>query len=186
VRRLAVGLPVQTESFGTLDLGAVPALPEALELAQSCGVDLSAHRTRCVLNASLAGSDLVLGFEEEHVREAVVHASAPRSKTFSLRHFRRLVDALPEVCESDPAARGRDVVARADLLRSELPARLADDLPDPLGGPWDSYRDTAAEIRDHSIALVAGLFGASDSDALPPLPPKRGQSRLRRPRLGQR
>ena len=135
--------------------------------------------------ASLGASDLVLGFEEQHVREAVVHAGAPRTKTFTLRHFSRILEAVPPVTESDPVARARAVVAQADVHRTEFPPKVADDIPDPLGGPSELYGDVAAEIREHSLALTAALFDEGDPDLLPLLPPKPRQSRLGR-RLRQR
>jgi hypothetical protein len=103
-----------------------------------------------------------------------------------LRHFSRLLEAITAVTESDPVGRARMIVAQADSHRTDLPSRIADDIPDPLGGPWELYRDTATEIREHSLALVATLFGVSDPDVLPPLPAKRRQSRLGRRRLRQR
>jgi hypothetical protein len=79
--------------------------------------------------------------------------------------------------------RARAVVARADARRAELRETLADNTPDPLGGPWKLYRDTAAEIRAQSIALVDALFGATDGDDLPEVQKRRPRRRLR---LGQR
>ena len=40
------GLPVRTESLGTLDLGPRPAVPEAVALAETMGLDLSGHLAR--------------------------------------------------------------------------------------------------------------------------------------------
>jgi hypothetical protein len=117
------------------------------------------------------------------VREAVVHAGAVRSRTFKLRHLSRILDVLPAATEPDPVARGRAVVARADARREKVGATLADNTPDPLGGPWKLYRDTAAEIRAQSIALVEALFGVTDVGDLPEVQAKRPRRRLR---LGQR
>src|SRR4029078_323333 len=74
VRRLTLGMPASTESFGTLESDDAPALPEALELATAYGVALSSHRTRHITDLSLREVDLVLGFEEAHVLRAVVDA----------------------------------------------------------------------------------------------------------------
>jgi protein-tyrosine-phosphatase len=179
-RRLTNGLPVKTDSFGTLDLRAGSVLPETLELAHSCFVDVSSHRTRCVRHASLADVVLILGFENQHIREAVVHAQAPRSKVFTLRHFSRLVGRLTPPVEEDVVMRARGLVAQADELRDELRPSVADDMPDPIGGTWKVYRETATEIRAHSLALAAALFGVEEADALLPEPLWRRQPRLRR------
>lgn len=171
MRRLSEGLPVMTESYGTLELENAPALPEATEIARSCGIDLTTHRSRCVLDASLAGTDLVLGFEEAHVREAVVDARAPRNRSFTARHFTRLLAALPVSTELDVATRAQAVIEQADALRSEQPAKPSDNMLDPLGASWKVQRATAIEIRELSIALVAGLFGLKNEGLLPPVPP---------------
>src|SRR5687768_611486 len=72
------GLPVQVSSVGLLDLGDVPALDETLEVARRIGLDLSAHRARCLAAVEVSKTDLVLGLEWQHVAAAVVdHAAAP-------------------------------------------------------------------------------------------------------------
>jgi protein-tyrosine-phosphatase len=173
VRRLTSGLPVTVESYGTLELEGAPVLPEAVELARACGLDVSAHASRCIRGASLADLDLVLGFDDAHVREAVVDAGAPRGRTFSARHFARLLDALPDPPEADAVTRARALVQQADdLRRGDMPSRLADNTPDPLGRPWKLQRDTAAEIHEFSLLLAHRLFGVTDTHALPPVPEK--------------
>lgn len=186
MRRLSQGLPVMTESYGTLELENAPVLPEATEIARSCGIDLTTHRSRCVRDASLVGTDLVLGFEEAHVREAVVDAGASRNRSFTARHFARLVAALPPSTELDVATRAQAVIEQAEVLRSELPAKPSDNMLDPLGASWKVQRATAIEIRELSIALVAALFGLKEEGLLPPVPPNlRRRTPLRqRLRLG--
>jgi hypothetical protein len=46
--------------------------------------------------------------------------------------------------------------------------------PDPFGGPWKLYRQTAFDIRDLSVTLVERLFGVDAADSLPPVPKKLG------------
>lgn len=131
--------------------------------------------------------DLVLGFDETHVREAVVDAGAPRDRSFTMRHFVRLIERVAQPGEAGVMTHARAVVEEAGSLReSESPARAADNMPDPLGAPWKVYRDTAVEIRELSLALVRSLFGATDSRGLPPVPAKlqRRSPLRRRLRLG--
>jgi protein-tyrosine-phosphatase len=177
VHRLTLGLPVTTESYGTLRAEDAPALPEAVEIALWCGISLGDHRSRFLNNASLDDVDLLLGFEPAHVRQAVVDAHAPREHSFTIGDF---VPALP------PAdARSReDVVAHARSLVAATGRRLADSaglrsasMPDPFGGPWKVYRQTASEIRDLSLALAEKLFGVTDTSALPPIPTRIGRRR---------
>ena len=178
VRRLTSGLPVTTQSFGTLELECAPALPEALELGLQCGLDLSSHRTRHVGQASLDQVDLVLGFEETHVRRAVVDAKAPRRRAFTFRGIARLLPAAETSPQKDVILRARHVLDQLDELRSaELESRRLDEMPDPFGRSWNVYRETAAEIRELSIQLVETLFAITDTRGLPPVPTKRDRAR---------
>ena len=173
VRRLTLGLRVSVGSFGLLNLEESPALPEAVELARWCGIDLSRHRTKQLGVEPLADIDVVLGFEQSHVRQAVVDADAPRQHSFT---FRELVGLLANVSPSSPhgpVARARAALEGAAELRTATASRPDDiSTPDPFGRSWKIYRETAEEIRTLAIALVASLFGVSDTRGLPPLPPK--------------
>jgi len=178
VRRLALGLPVTTESFGTLELEDAPALPEAVEIGLRCGVDLSNHRTRHVGQSSLDRIDLVLGFEEAHVRRAVVDAKAPRTRAFTLRGIARLLPAAEVSPQKDVIVRARGVLDQLEEVRAtESDSRRSDEMRDPFGRSWNVYRETAAEIRELSIQLVETLFGITDTRGLPPVPTKRNRGR---------
>src|SRR5687767_2826270 len=69
-------LPIDVSSAGLLELSASPPLPEALSACERIGVDLSAHRSRSLKDVGLAETDLVLGFERQHIATAVVEADA--------------------------------------------------------------------------------------------------------------
>ena len=178
VRRLTLGLPVTTESFGTLELEDAPALPEALEIGLQCGLDLSSHRTRHVGHASLDQVDLVLGFDETHVRRAVVDAKAPRRRAFTLRGIARMLPAAEVFPQEDVILRARQALDQLEEMRGGEPeSGRRDEMPDPFGRSWNVYRDTAAEIRELSIQLVETLFGITDTRGLPPVPTKRDRGR---------
>jgi protein-tyrosine phosphatase len=177
VRRLTLGLPVTTESCGTLELAEAPALPEAIEIAEAYGVDLSSHRSRHITELSLHDIDLVLGFEEAHVMEAVVDAEAQRNRTFTVREIERLLPASETPQGTDPVTQARRLVDELDIRRMSQPRSEPDDFPDPFGGSRSVYWSAAADIRDLSVLLTAKLFGVRDVRGLPSLPPRR-----RRPR----
>src|SRR5262249_42869510 len=144
VRQLTIGLPVTTESFGTLDLGRASPLPEAVELARTCGLDVSDHVSRCVSTASLASGDLVVGFEAAHVRQAVVEAGAERDRAFTMRELVALLeDGTVSPRRDDVAARARAAVSAAAHLRTAngTGTRVGDETPDPLGAPARVYRE---------------------------------------------
>jgi protein-tyrosine-phosphatase len=178
VQRLTLGLPVETESYGTLRVEDAPPLPEAVEIAVWSGISLSEHRSRYLNNASLGDVDLLLGFEPTHVRQAVVDAGAPRERSFTIGDF------LPLLPPYGAAPADRDVVGRARSLVAVAGRRFAEStgsrsasLADPYGGPWKVYLRTAFEIRELTIALVERLFGVTDVSGLPPLPARRGKAR---------
>lgn len=179
VQRLTLGLPVTTESYGTLRVEDAPPLPEAAEISVWCGISLEGHRSRFLNNASLENVDLLLGFEPGHVRQAVVDARAPRDRSFTLGDF---VALLPTAYGARPS--NGEIVGRARSLVTDAGKRLGDStglrsasIRDPFGGPWKVYRETAVEIRELSIALVERLFGVTDVSALPPVPTRLGRAR---------
>jgi protein-tyrosine phosphatase len=178
VHRLTLELPVTTDSYGTLSQENAPPLPEAVEIARSCGISLSDHRTRYLNNASLEDVDLLLGFEPAHIRQAVVDAEAPRGRSFTMLDFVPLLPAAGLAApEEEVVKRARALVAAAGerLAESQKPNMSA--MRDPFGGPWKVYRQTASEIRDLSVTLVERLFGVADAHSLPPVPKKLGRTR---------
>jgi protein-tyrosine-phosphatase len=161
LNRLTAGLPVQATSAGTLELGAVPALPEALELAPSLDLDLSLHRARCVRGIDLSDADLVLGFEYLHIATAVADAGARRERTFTLPELDELLgtDSPEEAGGVDPVAHAREAVQRAHETRLRA-AGPPLELADPLGGTPEVFRMTAFDVKKLTERLARRLFGA--------------------------
>lgn len=155
--RLTEGLPVRATSAGTLDLGSVGVLPEALELAPALGIDLSAHRARCVRDVDLSDADLVLGFEQVHLATAVVDCGAPRERSFTLPELVALLPWDDAPLDGDPVVRARAAVRAAHEARASKGRPL--ELDDPLGGSPEVFRQTAGELRTLTEALTARLFG---------------------------
>jgi protein-tyrosine-phosphatase len=179
VHRLTLGLPVTTDSYGTLSREDAPPLPEAVELALSCGISLSDHRTRYLNKASLQDVDLLLGFEPAHVHQAVVDAQAPRERSFTVRDFVSLLPAGGVAApREDVVKRARSLVAATGERFAELPNPTMRAMRDPFGGPWKVYRQTASDIRDLSIILVESLLGVADAaHGLPPITQQLGRAR---------
>jgi len=143
-----VEVPVRTVSAGLLDLGAVPALPEAVELAQPFGLDLAAHRARSLSAVDLEPFDLVLGFERSHVQAAVVDASAGIECTFTLPELVLLLEGIPpRASQATASARARERVAEAHAARE--PGFRTSGMPevvDPLGRSRREQRAIADEV----------------------------------------
>lgn len=161
LREAVAGLPVDVSSVGTLELGSVGVLPEALELGREFGLDLAPHRTRALASGRLEHADLVIGFEQKHIAAAVVDGGASRGRTFTLGELAALVRAIDPPREEDPVARARAAVAAADDLRRRVQrdAPLAE-VPDPWGATPAVFRRTAESVRTLVGEVVRGLFGA--------------------------
>jgi protein-tyrosine-phosphatase len=173
VRRLTVDLPVVVRSFGTLQLGAAPALAEARKLGASYGVDLSEHRTRLIGVESIEEADLVIGFDQEHVRRAVIDANASTKRSFTFIQISALLEDMADLGPqaTDLVQRARLAVKEAAVRRDSAPdAWEATAIGDPFGRSWRVYRETAAQIRELSLSLVDGLFGVSGTEVLPAPP----------------
>lgn len=156
LRRLTEGLPVRTTSAGTLDLGPVGVLPEALELAPELDLDLGEHRARCVRDVDLSEADLVLGFEHAHVASAVVDAGARRDRTFTVPELVTLLESGGPPADGDAVSAARAAVQRADEARTSAPRP---EVPDPLGGSAEVFRSTAFEVQALTERLAQLLFG---------------------------
>jgi protein-tyrosine-phosphatase len=143
-------------SFGTLDVGPLPALPEAIEAGRLLGVDLSAHRARALRAGSLRSSSLVLGFEPFHVSTAVVDGGSDPGRTFLLRELVMLLEA-PERSREPQSV--DEAIADADRRRMRTRPDPAASIPDPLGQPNGVMLRTAREIEELVTRLVAGLVG---------------------------
>ena len=157
-RKATSGLPVRVRSFGTLELGPVGPLPEALDAARGFGLDISAHTARCVRGANLSEASLVLGFETLHLAAAVADSDADPDRTFMLGQLAALVGALdvPEV--SDPLERASALVRQAAALRRESPG-VPDEIADPIGQPATLQATIGRQVYETATRLAAQLFG---------------------------
>ena len=149
-------LPARVTSVGTLDLGPVPALPDAVETAAALGIDLGSHRACTYRGAGLGDVDLVLGFERPHLATAVVDWGAARERTFTIPELVQLLEygSLPGT--SDPVRQARMAIEQASARRTDV--HLAE-VADPLGRPAAYYRDLGSRLADLCDRLVVGLFG---------------------------
>lgn len=151
--------PVEVGSLGTLELGDVEALPEAVELAHEHGVDLTEHRASGLRAIDLAAHDLVVGFERKHVAAAVVDARARPDRTFTLPELIGLLARAAPPAPGEPLARARAAVhlAHAARPRDFRRAPVAE-LADPLGLGNAEQRAVARQVRELTGRLAAALF----------------------------
>lgn len=147
-----------------LSLQHEPASAHGVTVMAARGLDTSAHRSRLVTRAMVAGADLVLGMARAHVREAVVLDAAAWPKAFTLKELVR------RGAEVGPRQRGQklgDWLAQVHAGRSHhelLGADPADDVADPIGGTKAMYEATAAELEALIDRLVALAFSDPDPE----------------------
>jgi protein-tyrosine-phosphatase len=116
---------VEVLSAGTHAAPGVEPTPSAREAAREAGIDIASIRSRALTPELVRGADLLIVMGKAHAETAIRLAPGSGPKVVLLRALLPL---------SDPRS-GRD-------------------LPDPIGGPLDAYREAFAEIED---ALRAGL-----------------------------
>ena len=165
-------LPLRVSSVGTKELGAAPALPEAVRIASEFGVDLTAHRARSLRGIDMSGADLVLGFELEHVAAAVVEARANYEHTFTILELISLLEQITPNEIQDPVRRARSSIQSAHRLRPKTGLLSPEaQIQDPLGGRPGVYRETAENLRKATRQLIDRLFGFVPYSPPPPVDP---------------
>ena len=156
---LTEGLPVSVSSAGVLDLGAVGAMPEVVEIGSGWGLDLGGHRARCLSSVGLAWADLVLGFTAEHVAAAVVDGGADVASMFRLGELVELVESGPVPAASSVEERARAMVAGAHSRRSDVSVPSPEfEIGDPIGQNQAHYESLGQTIRGLCERLVGALF----------------------------
>ena len=147
------------QSYGTLRLDPLPALPEAIELARAHGVDLSAHRCRSLSGEDLRDADLVVGFELVHAATAVLDAGAARDRTFLLAELLAYLNQTPSTADGTVEG-ARRVIEAAAALRRERRNLAVEEIDDPLGRPAKAQALIADDVAALTSRLAARLFGA--------------------------
>jgi protein-tyrosine-phosphatase len=135
-----------------------------VEAAAERGVDISDHRARMIRPPEVLEADLVLAMAREHT-EALRELSP--ATTFTLKELVRLLEALPPAQAGEPDAVLADRIVRADALRRNGYGGNPhdDDVTDPLGMPFESFRAVAWELDELTGRLADGLFGREPARA---------------------
>jgi protein-tyrosine phosphatase len=153
-------------SAGVIGRPGALAMPETVRAAGERGLDISTHRVRRLAIDDIVEADLVIAMASEH-RDAVCDAvPEAASKTYTLKELVRLLermpgDAAPERVSVDERLRARVAQAargRGDGRRAE---DADQDVIDPLGMPYESYRAVAWELDEWMRRLASALFDRS-------------------------
>jgi protein-tyrosine-phosphatase len=154
--------PITVLSAGFLDSG-IPAPDPILDAMQRVGIDVSAHRSMTVDRDLASRADLLIGMARQHVIDLVseVPEAWPRSFTAA--------ELLRRARQTGPPHHGETLRAWAERLsagreRSDLLAeKVADDVPDPIGGrrrDYERVRDLLAGWATELAELLSGTSGA--------------------------
>jgi protein-tyrosine-phosphatase len=160
-RSVSYHLPVEVDSYGTVDIGSAQPLPEAVSIAAAYGLDVSGHLARSLGTADLSQRSLVVGFEPQHVTAAVDIAGARSERTFLLRELNDLIEQVDAAPNPEPIERAIQTVARADLRRRMEPRRwLGREIADPMGLTQPEQHAIGLAVCGGAIKAAQELFGS--------------------------
>jgi protein-tyrosine phosphatase len=145
---------VSVESVGTMG-SSMPVPQSLLDAGADFGLDLSDHVSHRMEVDTIRRADLVVGMAREHVREVVLADPPSLAKSFTLRELMRLgQQAGPrEGGHSLAEWLGKVGAGRRHVeLIGESPR---DDIPDPMGGAPEDFRQLVAELAVLTRALHA-------------------------------
>lgn len=172
LRSALAELGVRVHSAGTHALVDEGMTEQALQLAVAHGADTTAsgdHRARLLTGPLLTETDLVLTMAREHRSQVVQMMPALLHRTFTLREFARLAEALTDdEVRSGVAAAGPDAGARLQALarligsqRGMVPAEPDnDDVIDPYRRSQKTYDLSASQLVP-AVAEAARVIGAA-------------------------
>jgi protein-tyrosine-phosphatase len=140
--------------------------PSAVEAAAERGIDISGHRARRLRASDVAAADLVIAMAPEQAEAVLDLVPAAASRTFTLKELVRLLEALP-ASDRGPVADLSTRVLDANGLRQRgfQGNPHDDDVPDPLGMPFETFRAIAWELDGWCSRLVEGLYGGASVHA---------------------
>jgi protein-tyrosine phosphatase len=148
----------RVRSAGVIGRPGVPAMEESVRAAAERGTDISKHVVTRLDARLIADADLIVTMAAEHRAEVVGAVPPAAAKTFTLKELVRL---LERSAPSEGSFDVSEVVARAEELRRSgfSGNALDEDVVDPLGMPFESYRAVAWELDEWSERLAAALTG---------------------------
>lgn len=149
-------------SAGTGALVGAGIPDPALRLLRADGVDGRGHTSQQLTSDMIREADLVLAMAREHRRAAVELVPAATRRTFTVREFARVSEALsreaaPATGEDDPSERMRAAVLRAAGVRGMVP-QPADprelDVIDPYRKSDEVFRQSFEELTPAVRSVV--------------------------------
>lgn len=154
------------ESAGTWGHEGAPMEANAETVLADFGADASGFVGRELLDDHVIRADLVLTATRDHRAQVISMGHSAGLRTFTLKEFTRLVQAidpatLPDPLESGVVERARSLVRAAAALRGWLlaPSVEADEVYDPYGAPLPFFQSVGGEIHEALDPVVTALTG---------------------------
>jgi protein-tyrosine-phosphatase len=152
--------PLEVASYGILDLGAAPPLPQAVRAAAAYGLEISGHVARPLDTADLSKTSLVVGFEVAHCAAAIERAGARVERTFLLLELVDMIDEIAQDSERGPIPRAAAALDRAHAYRRANPTRWSGrEIPDPVQLSEADQPVVGRVVFEEVTRLARGLFG---------------------------
>jgi protein-tyrosine phosphatase len=159
----------QVDSAGTNIPGPWPIHEHAAAvLVQRLG-RVAPHTSQPLSSTVIAGSDLILTASRRQRGIVVKAVPAAIGRTFTIRQFARLSDAVGArpagAGPADADELGRWLVTEAKLARSSLQPVPGDeeDLPDPMGGQLADFEVCADRLQDAIDRILRPLPAAASA-----------------------
>ncbi|MEU8487820.1 MULTISPECIES: protein-tyrosine-phosphatase [unclassified Streptomyces] len=157
------------ESAGTWGHEGAPMEANAETVLADFGADASGFVGRELLDDHVIRADLVLTATRDHRAQVISMGHSAGLRTFTLKEFTRLVQAIDPATLPDPldgagggvVERARALVRAAAALRGWLlaPNVEADEVYDPYGAPLPFFRSVGEEISEALEPVVTALTG---------------------------
>jgi protein-tyrosine phosphatase len=153
----------RVHSAGTYGLHGYPIEPNAARPLTALGIGCDAFRARRLTDDLVERADLVLTATRDHRSAVVTRVPGALRKTFTMREFARLTEAVDDaaLAADDPADRARLLVALAAERRGRTTTKKdADDVADPYGQGPKAYDRAITEITaalDRPLLLMGAL-----------------------------
>jgi protein-tyrosine phosphatase len=157
-------------SAGTAGWEGSRAMPESVDAAAERGADISDHVAHRLGSTDVERADLIVGMSPEHRDDVIRLAPGAAAKTFTLKELVRLLEELPPVdapASTDAATSWTERVRQAhELRRSGFSGNPQnEDVADPLGLPFESFRAVAWDVDEWCARLVEALLGKAPAKA---------------------
>lgn len=148
------------DSAGTQIPGPWPLHEHAATVLAARLPTVRPHTSQPLSTATVTAADLILTASRRHRGIVVKGVPAAIGRTFTIRQFARLCDAVPSLTtgaggrdgadRADAGEWGRRLVTEAKLARSSLQPVPGEqeDLPDPMGGSLADFELCADRLQD--------------------------------------